>query len=403
MAEKHLKMRPAGNYEIKVTVGKDDSGKVIRQSVYGKSEKEVRAKRDELLAQIRAGLDVNADKKFKTYAEKYLTRYDETHQIGPARDREHANAEMLSIFYERDIASITEQELFDFYRPLVECNPKTGKPTADDTVKKWISTARHIFEEAIEVGALLRNPLDSWQSKPARRPKGREAQDVKPLDEVQRGYVLHTPHEMQMAAMLMIHAGLSPEEAAALTWDDFDFEEHYVLVERVAFSYKNERAVLERLKTNERERKVYLMPVLEEYLLEELHSGKRTGRYIMTNSDKPITKYEFDRKWRSYMTTLDRLYGEHTREIKSNFAFKGQKHTINTFNRYQCRHWLPTLLDELGVDDYTINRQTGHCTPVDDVTHRNYVNRKWRKDKQIMAEIYAKLDDLSYDMSYDRE
>lgn len=375
MARKNLK-------EKKVSYT-DEFGITRRKSFYGKTQREADQKALDFLVEVKAGLDPDAPQKFAHWCEVYKTDYENGHFEGPNLDRELRNIHFWKEeFGDKNIADIKPSQISTYLSKLAKCNPRTGKPMAKDTFDKYFRTGFKIFKKAVGDKAITKNPFE-YIKKPAILPPPK---DVPPLTEEQRIKLNHTPGECQLACMVMTYAGLSPAEAMALTWADIYFDEGAIFVNKSAISHKGNRGIStygngeNKLKCRERVRWVFPLPPLMDYLKEVYESGERDKKYILFNTDVPISKDMFD----TYMDQYNKAMGLEA----------------NPFNRYQCRHYFATTLDDLGCTAYTVRRQMGHSTPADDVTHRNYVSRKKERDLREMAEIREKFVRMSYDLSY---
>ena len=76
MLDGSITKRKDGRIELQITIGIDSNGKRIRKSFYGKSEREVKTKKNEWLQQYSlARGDTNSSMSFSAWADKWLIVY----------------------------------------------------------------------------------------------------------------------------------------------------------------------------------------------------------------------------------------------------------------------------------------------------------------------------------------
>jgi len=344
------KPRADGLFRVKIYLGKVD-GKPRYKYVYGSTEKEVEAKADDVRARLKKGIDVKADREtFGIWAERWLRI--KKGDVGPSQYQNYTNylkrLESISLL---PIAKITTYDIQEIITELAEKNPFTGKPTAKKTLTDIKNTATQILQLAIENRVLDYNP-----GLAVRIPKSAPKESRRALTEEERGWIVDTPHRMQVAAMIMMFAGLRRGEVVPLLWTDIDLEARTISVIKSVDLSHGKPILKEGAKTKAGVRIVDIPLVLSDYL----QGVEQVNRLVCPGlSGKMFTADSWRSSWESYMLDLDILYGGSGRRSKFDPRFKGV--TIEPITPHMLRHTFCTMLYFAGVDVLTAQQQMGHA------------------------------------------
>ncbi len=162
--------------------------------------------------------------------------------------------------------------------------------------------------------------------------------------------------------MIMLYSGLRRGELVALTWNDIDFKNKTIRVNKAVEYINNTPIVKNMTKTQAGMRLISIPDVLVKYLM----TVKRTSIIVC---GKMMTGGCFRRMWDSYMNTLNSIYGafgnnketqKKNGERKSRFAPGGLPIVIDTFTPHQLRHTYASMLYKAGIDVLTAKDQLGH-------------------------------------------
>ena len=189
-------------------------------------------------------------------------------------------------------------------------NKRLSEITVDDCAAVWqhyqgysASTVHRakmlfvsLFDAAIENDLCRKNPFRAKFAQPPKAPAGTH----RLITEEEAALIRATPHRMQLAAMIMLYAGLRRGEVLALTREDFQGD-HISVSKSVRFV--GNRPSLVRPKTAAGTRSVPILSILRPYLenAPERPASAATGE-IMTDT-------AFRRAWDSYLLHLSRAAG----------------------------------------------------------------------------------------------
>lgn len=230
----NIRKRKDGTWEARFSVGVDaGTGKLIRKSVYGKTQKEVREKLRKVTAQIDEGTffepskmtlgqwidiwlkDYTGDKKYLTV--KHYTAQCETH-IKPALGAVK-------------LGRLTTPQIQSFYNELgksghtVTSKDREGavtissKPLATKSIRNIHGILTKALKTAVDVGLIRDNPANR-----VTLPRV-EKKEIKPLTDSQVAAFFKAAEDDEYSFLLKIipFTGLRESEAMGLTWDCVDF------------------------------------------------------------------------------------------------------------------------------------------------------------------------------------
>lgn len=219
-----IRQRPDGTWEARVTIGTDPgTGKPNRKSIYGKTQKEVRQKRTEILAALDKGtyrasvkMTVKAwfDEWLATFCANKLKPYTLVtyrgiidHHIAP-----HMGAMQLQ--------AVRGTHIQRLYNNLI-----AGGFSAK-TVINIAAVAHKAFSTAVKQGLLAVNPCDA-----AELPSVPQ-HEIKPLTDAEIPLFLEAikADKLCNAFALCLLAGLREGECLGLAWDQVDFEKQTITV-----------------------------------------------------------------------------------------------------------------------------------------------------------------------------
>lgn len=344
---------------------KDTDGKYV--TIYGKTERELTDKLEDVRRQIDAETFRRDNPKVKEYAEKWLTMHSSHVRVTTLRD------------YTTKVKNyIAAPPLGDMY--MAEVTPDDVKLALSKAAEKSASVYRSvqmllkmIFGSAEESDIIDKSPCRKLNPKGGKPPVEKTAltnAQVKTLLEAVQGL---PPYPF---VMLCLYAGLRREEALALQWDSvyLDDAAPHITVCRAWHTEHNRPVVTTDLKTKASKRTIPIPPQLVACLKEAKASS--TSPYVITNRTDggPLSGTQWTRLWK-YVTVRSTKERTYTRYIN------GQKikHTVTPVlgeraahngnvvysidfhvTPHQLRHTYITNLLLAGVDVKTVQYLAGH-------------------------------------------
>ena len=257
---------------------------------YGKTQKEALQKRDEYIANEKAGYVHDLDNiSLADYSAHWLEAY--RCDCGEHQRRQYAG--MIDFAVE----NVGKKKLRDINATDLQALCNMLVPYSTSYVSKFMTTLRGIFRSAVADGAIIRNPMDN-----VKRPKAKPTEGHRALEEWERDLILenYRDHDFGLAVMVMLFAGLRRGEALYIDVDrDVDFEKKTITVRgAVSFCEGNQPTITDG-KTKSAQRVIPLLKPLEDAL--RGHHG-----LISTKEDGTLmSESAFDRKFSSFKTCLE--------------------------------------------------------------------------------------------------
>ena len=364
-----LTKRSDGRYQMQIYIGVGDDGKKKYKTVYGKTQREVQKKADDLRIRLGKGMDIAAEKdSFSVWRDRWL----EAKKLTIAEK---------SVQTCRTCTQPMEDALGDVELPKIRpadiqavINDMVGAGYAKSTLSKTIQFTSQIFTMA-----RINRVTDFDPTIAVTIPQRAPVQHRKALSEEQQRWIRETPHRAQTAAMIMMYAGLRRGELIPLLWSDIDLDERTIAVTKSVSFPHNKPCVKIGAKTDAGTRLISIPIILADYL-RELPNQK--GLVVPSARGAMMTTDAWRRLWSSYMTDLNIKYGYDGDASK--YDPKGTVTLIEEFSAHQLRHTYATMLYLAGVDVLTAKEQLGHAdikTTLQIYTHLDQQFKKRAVDK----------------------
>ena len=221
-----IRKRADGRWEGKYTLGYDPkTGKLIRKSVYGKTQKEVRLALSKIVSEMDSGTYAEPSKmKVSQWLDEWLASY--TMNIKPATRsayEEHIRVHIKPSLGDIPLKQLSTRDIQQLYTNLLkerELSPKT--------VRNIHGVLHRTLEQAKLLGYIRVNPADA-----AVTPRV-EKKQVETLDAEDIGKFLAairgTKYEYPL--FVAVFTGLRQGELLGLTWDCVDFEHGLLLINK---------------------------------------------------------------------------------------------------------------------------------------------------------------------------
>lgn len=241
------------------------------------------------------------------------------------------------------------------------------KTLSNEYIKQAQNTFRALFDSAVADGMIPANPARDRTAKPHKGTIGGH-RSITPQE---REWILTKAinHRMHIVAMVMLYAGLRPQEAKALDIDrDVDFTNETITVRQTAHTNTDnwqKYAFTDAGKTSKANRTIPLLPPLKDAL-----NGKH-GRLISPVRGDELSRSIWFAAWSSYKNTIEkeingtqrRWYGK-TREHKALLAEGKPLPEWKTFDvvPYDLRHSFATMCRDVKppIELHTVIKWMGH-------------------------------------------
>ena len=354
-----MKKRADGRYQVRVFLGIVD-GKKTYKSVFGKTQKEVNKKAEELKIKLNKGINIITDNdSFGQWVERWMI-YKKDLLSENQHDFYKRKLKYFAELNDKKLNKIEITDLQAIINRLAKRNPITGKPTARKTLRDIRMTANQVFEFAIMNRATNYNPA-KYLEIPRNSPK----QVRRALTQEEQQWIINTPHRAQLPAMIMMMSGLRLGECLALQWRDIDLINSTIDVHQVLKTVNGKLTIEQGAKTANSIRIVDIPDLLVTFLKKQpKHSP---FDYVVTNTNGNLmSKTNWQHLWNSYKTDLNFKYGDFSMYLnkpKSKFQPQGVPFVIQDFTAHYLRHTHATNLFKAGYDVLYIQEQLGHSSP----------------------------------------
>lgn len=343
--------RPNGTYELKFKVMQN--GKNVWKSVYGKTPEICEEKKKQVLAKAQKGLKVVDQHSFEYYRNWWLEKKKRSVSQSTYKTYE-ALSRNLEPLFKMKMETIRPADIDAIIADLAAEHPYTGKPASKSTLRHIRRIAEQIIDLAVDEREVAYNPA---RSKAVEIPKNAPVKKVGAIDEEQIQWIIDTPHRCQLAAMIMLFAGLRKSELLALTPYDVDLKHKTIRVCKKVEFVGSDPFVRDVTKTKMSNRLVSIPDILADFLRENMDFS---APFIAFHTEVPVQKGTFDSYWKSYMNDLDLKYGKRVKKVRSKFDPGRGRMVIKTFNPHQLRHTYATIMYDAGVDVLVMQKQLGH-------------------------------------------
>lgn len=225
-----IRQRPDGRWEARFTVGRDPgTGKQIQRSVYGSTQREVRQKLAQVVAEIDKGTytapqRITLGQWLDIWQREYLGGVKpRTADSYKAVIRTHILPALGAIRLE----ALTAPAVQSFYNSL--SRPQGDHPClSPKTVKNVHGVLHKALQQAVKVGYLRFNPADACELPRIER------KELKPLDDAAISAFLRAVkgHRFEVLYTVTLFTGMREGEALGLTWDCVDFDRGTIAISK---------------------------------------------------------------------------------------------------------------------------------------------------------------------------
>lgn len=337
--KKEAPNRADGLYEVKVTLGRDFDGKLIRKSFYSSvSKADAKAKAEQYkieqaVCRATGELPVPSAMTFETWANKWL----DTYKKGVVKDHTYhftykSNVDKYLIPYFGK-AHLMDIQQIDIQKYFNNVRSDSGEPLAKSTLDKHKLILKSMFDAAIDNDLCYKNPVKNIKFQLV-SDKAEKKVWTKEQAEIAEKYARHC---WRLDIVMYLNTGLRRSELLGLRWEDIDFEENTLHVQRAVVQTKG-KIVIDRPKSATSDRIVPFSADFGKYLRKF-----RSGNEYVIGNDGVMSPATYARQFSRFMDKLSRETG------------------VPVLTPHELRHTYGTLKRAEGVDIYTIQKVMGHA------------------------------------------
>lgn len=336
MPRKTLKKRADGRYIAHVDVGQRPDGSRIRKTVYGSTQKEVLAKADEIRAQNKRGIDLDAQcGTFGEWCDKWLAEK----ACGAVQLRAY-RSEINHFREELEHVELRRLRTSDFQK-VINGLAKGEQVRSRATLNKIRMSARQVLQLAVDNRVIEYNCAAALKiPATAAPPTKREA-----LTEEQVSWIRETESRAQLPALIMLYCGLRRGEIMALRVGDIDLVNNTLHVRRsVKIGATGTGKETAGAKTEAGVRDIPIPSILHQYL--SALPDDPSALVSPGVGDRIHSERTWKTMWDRYMSDI------------ADSLSAGEE--MKPFGAHQLRHTYATMLFEAGVDVVAAKALLGH-------------------------------------------
>ena len=383
----YIRKRSDGRWEGQSTIGYDDkTGKRIRKSVYGKSQKEVRQKISKVSTELDEGIYLEPSKlslsdwldiwlKEYTFDKKYSTVKGYKAQI-----KKHIRPGLGKY----NLSQINPMLLQRFFNNL-SLPDDEGNVLSPKSIKNVHIILSGILQQAVENEMIAKNPC-----KKVKLPKVFKKNIVPLTDDQVKEFlkIVSTDEIYGTLLKVIVFTGLRLGEAMGLTWDCVDFEKGALNINKQLQRrpQKDGGSTLTSVK-NGKPRILrpapFVMDLLKVRYTEQLMQKSRAGEaWIGWNNEE-------EHKKSLVFTNLD---GGYITPKRVYLHFKSAAKEIGAPNArvHDLRHTYAVLSLQNGDDVKTVQENLGHASAAFTLDVYGHVSDKMKQDSAARMEEYIR-------------
>lgn len=315
-----------------------------RRSVSGKTKQEVIEKLNALRAESYMGMYVRKNSlTVEEWVRAWLKRYVEPKVTESTLKGYTAmfNNHIIPVFGHLNLQNLSKPILEEGYAAMFQKNLKHKDATYSHSTANAVAVQfKKCLEEAVANGLIPKNPhigVHLHKLRPAKKVEAYTAAEQKIIVDH-----LKQSDDLRQIYFFLISTGLRIGEASALTWDDIDFENRTVNINKTVVEISGNPQIEDRTKTPSGTRKIALSAKVLD-VLEGLHH-RQNERLNIRNLVFPSNVYTIRTQ----------------ANLRTMWAKECEKMGVPYKGLHALRHTWATRALECGIDVKTVSVMLGH-------------------------------------------
>lgn len=361
-----IRQRPDGRWEGRVTVGTDPgTGKPIRKSFYGPTQKDVRQRMQKAIVEVDEGIYTAPSKlTLKAWLETWLAEYNgDVKPSTRVRYQQDIENHIVPALGAVKLSTLTAPAVQKFYNELQVSGKKTRKkdergrvittaaPMSPKSIKNIHGILHQALKQAVRLGYIRSNPTEACTL-----PRIEKA-EIKPLDKPDIKQLLDVLGDDVYSTLMRVDlfTGMRQGEILGLQWSCVDFDRGTIFVNK-QLSHprkKGEVYALASLK-NDKPRTIqpapFVMAILREWRKRQLQNRMLAGSLW---DDGGISDLVFTNEFGRFLT-YTAVWRNYKRALELAGLPDGRFHDL--------RHTYAVSSLRAGDDVKTVQENLGHHT-----------------------------------------
>lgn len=371
-----IRQRPDGTWEARITLGTNPgTGKPLRKSIYGKTQKEVRQKMQRALVEVDEGSYIEQSRlTVKQWLETWLAEYTgNVKESSRTRYTQDVKNHIVPALGALKLSELTAAHCQRFYNGLTRCD----KPLNPKSVKNIHGVLHQALKQAVRLGYIRANPTDACTLPRI------EKRQVEPLDapEIKRLLDVLGDDLYSVIIKIDLFTGMRSGEILGLQWACVDFDRGTITVDKQLRhpKTKDEPYTLASVK-NDKARTVqpapYVMQLLKQRRREQVEQRVRAGA---TWSDYGLPDLVFTYENGKYVNANIVL-----RHLKKKLEEAG----LPDKRFHDLRHTYAVSSLQAGDDVKTVQENLGHHTAAFTLDQYGHVTESMRQASARRMEAF---------------
>lgn len=360
-----IEKRGKNSYRLTVSEGFDLNGKpmIHRKTVHG-TKKDAEVELAKFVTEVQNGLVIDGKSlKFSEFTEIWKRDYG-SKELAPSTYKRYCRmleTRLLPYFGHFYINKIKPTDIMKFYdllekdtqlvRKKGNNGSKTKKPLSGKTILEHHRLLRAMLHKAVYWQSIVANPAERVQPPKARKPKRRSYDDEQTKILLENLELLSSEDtKYKVAIILTVFTGIRLGELMGLEWQDVDFKNGIISINRSS-QYLSDMGVFTKVpKTESSIREIaipeFIISLLEEYKLWYEEQKSIYGE-LWTNSDRLFVQADGKPM---HPSTISKWFVKYVGQIG-----------LPVINFHGLRHTNASLLVAQNVDIAVISARLGHA------------------------------------------